>query len=169
MIKSETNTNAEKLGFRKLETAAIVNELNTAIATYQVFFHKLQNFHWNVVGGDFFDIHDITQEMYETALEDIDELAERVRVFGQVPIYKMSAYLDRSLVQESQSDLSSEFMARQITSDLQILIETLIGFHEAASANGDIGSTYMASKMVKKIETHHWKLTAWCDRRFKTS
>ena len=169
MTKTELSNNAEKLGFRKLESAEIITELNTVLSTYQVFFHKLQNFHWNVVGGDFFDIHDMTEEMYNSALGDIDELAERVRVFGQIPVYKMSEYLERSLIKESQYDLSAEFMAKEITSDLQTLIETLIGFHEASALNGDIGGTHMASRMVKKMETNHWKLSAWCDRRFKVS
>lgn len=169
MTTTDLKENAEKLGFRKLDTANTVNELNTAIATYQVFFHKLQNFHWNVVGSDFFDIHDITQEMYETALEDIDELAERVRIFGKVPVYKMNDYLEVSLIKESPNDLSGEYMARKIAQDIQVLIETLIGFYDAAADNGDIGSAHMASKMVKKLETNHWKLNAWCDRRFRVS
>lgn len=169
MIHTATNNNAEKLGFQKLESAEIVSQLNIVLSTYQVFFHKLQNFHWNVVGSDFFDIHDMTQEMYETALVNIDDLAERVRVFGEVPIYKMSDYAEKSLIQESQYDLSAEFMARQISADLRTLIETLIGLHEASSLNGDIGGTHMAGKLVKDLETTHWKLSAWCNRRFITS
>lgn len=163
------HNNAEKLGFRKLESAEIINELNTVISTYQVFYHKLQNFHWNVVGGDFFDIHDITEEMYKTAVQDIDELAERVRIFGQIPMYKMQDYIEKSLIKESQHDLSAEFIARQITIDLQALIESLIGLHEVSTSNGDIGSVQMASQMVRKMETNHWKLSAWCDRRFNVS
>lgn len=169
MIHTKTNNSAEKLGFQKLESAEIVNQLNIVLSTYQVFFHKLQNFHWNVVGSDFFDIHDMTQEMYETALTNIDELAERVRVFGQVPAYKMTDYLERSLIKESAYDLSAEFMAREISADLRILIETLIGLHEASTLNGDIGGTHMASELVKELETTQWKLNSWCNRKFSAS
>jgi len=160
---------ANNLGFRKLETVEIVKALNISLSTYQVFFHKLQNFHWNVKGGDFFDIHDTTQAMYETALLNIDEIAERVRVFGHTPTNKMQAYLDQSLIKESQSDLSSEFMARQLITDLQTLIESFISLHEAAARNGDLGSALMASQMIKALETNHWKLSAWCDRKFQLS
>lgn len=169
MMNTEFKKPAEKLGFRKLETAEIVKELNTVLSTYQVFFHKLQNFHWNVTGSDFFDIHDITQEMYETALTDIDEIAERVRVFGQIPVYKMKDYMDRSLIKESQHDLSAEFMAKQLISDLEILIETFIGLHEASAKNGDVGGTFLASQMINKLETNHWKISTWCNRKFINS
>lgn len=158
-------TSAQKLGFMGDESAEIVSELNTVLSSYQIFFHKLQNFHWNVVGGDFFDIHELTQEMYNTALEDIDDLAERVRVFGRTPFYKLTDYQKHSLVKESQFNLNAEEMAKQITFDLQKLIETLIGLHEASSIHGDVGGTHMASKLIKKMETNHWKLSAWCQRR----
>lgn len=168
-MNTEQTIQANNLGFRKLETAEIVKALNVSLSTYQVFFHKLQNFHWNVKGGDFFDIHDTTQRMYERALLDIDEIAERVRVFGLVPTYKMQDYIDKSLIKQSQYDLSAEFMAHELINNLETLIESFIILHEASSKNGDLGGALMASQMIKELETNHWKLSAWCDRKFSVS
>lgn len=169
MLQTNIKQPAKNLGFNKIESVEISKELNKALSTYQIFYHKLQNFHWNVVGGDFFDIHDLTQEMYERSVKDIDEIAERVRVMGQVPLYRITDYLENSMIKESQYDLSAEFMVRHLISDVEILIETLIGLHQASTNSGDLGGGLMASQMIKKFETDHWKLSAWCDRKYKTS
>ena len=162
MIKDKQ---AKRLGFKKLETAEIVSRLNITLCTYQVFFHKLQNFHWNVVGSDFFDVHDITQEMYEKSLKYIDDIAERIRVFGEVPEVKMSEYLKHSIVEESPYDKSAEFMFYDIIADLEKLTETFLDVYEHAANNGDIGTAHMVSKYVKDLETYHWQLSAWTKQK----
>ena len=165
LLKKEQNQ-AKKLGFEKLETAEMVTSLNKVLATYQVFFHKLQNFHWNTVGGDFFDVHELTEELYKNALENIDEIAERIRVFGQIPEGKLSEYLQNSIVKECSTQKSADFMISNLIQDLEHLTETILHAHEQASLNGDVGTGYMMSKMLKEIETYHWKLSAWANRKF---
>ena len=72
----------------KIETAEIVTQLNTLLCTHQVFFHKLQKFHWNVIGSDFFDVHEITEELYNNSLMVIDKIAERIKKrVGDNPLY----------------------------------------------------------------------------------
>ena len=71
-----------KLGFNQFETSEIVIKLNEFLANYQVHFHKLQNFHWNVKGRDFFELHEQFERIYQRVFVDIDNIAERIRVFG---------------------------------------------------------------------------------------
>ncbi len=155
-----------QLGFAKLETAEIVKKLNTTLCTYQVFFHKLQKFHWNVVGSDFFDLHELTEDLYKNALNEIDEIAERIRVFGKKPYASMYEYLRESLLKESEEEKSAEYMTYEIINDLQVLAETFLDVHEYATKNGDIGTTHMIAGMIKKLETYHWQLSAWTNRKF---
>lgn len=156
-----------KLGFEKLEVAEIVSRLNITLCSYQVFYHKLQNFHWNVVGSDFFDIHDLTEELYTTSVADIDRVAERIRVFGETPKYRLSSYIRDSIITETSHDKSAEFMMKELVDDIQKLIETILDVHEYASRNGDVSSTRMAEDLIAKLEISHWKLTAWSNRQYK--
>lgn len=156
----------KQLGFGKLETAEIINKLNVSLATYQVFFHKLQKFHWDVIGSDFFDIHELTEHLYRNALSNIDSIAERIRVFGHHPHSSMYIYLRESLIKEAEDDKSGEFMVFEIINDLQILLETFLDVHENAYKNGDIGTTYMISGMLKDLETYHWQLSAWTNKKY---
>lgn len=167
-ILEKTDRPAKRLGYDKLETAEIVTKLNVSLSTYQVFFHKLQNFHWNTVGSDFFDVHELTEEMYKMALVDIDEIAERVRVFGKMPEDKLSAYLKSSIIEETSSEKSAEYMFYELIADLEKLTETFLDVHEHAAKNGDVGTTYMISKMIKELETYHWQLSSWASKRFQS-
>lgn len=155
-----------RLGFKKLETSEIVKSLNQSLASYQVFFHKLQSFHWNVLGNDFYDVHEVTEKMYREGLEDIDQIAERIRVFGQVPEVRLSKYLEQSVVKESSPDKSAEFMIYDLLSDIEKLSENLLNTYEQSSKNGDVGTIFMVSRMIKELETYHWKLSSWTNRKF---
>ena len=47
-----------KIGFSSVETNNVVKALNLLLANYQVHYQKLRDFHWNVTGPDFFDLHE---------------------------------------------------------------------------------------------------------------
>ena len=160
------NKQYEKLGFKKLESTEIVLSLNKALASYQVFFHKLQSFHWNVLGNDFYDVHDVTEAMYKRGLTNIDEIAERIRIFGQIPEVRLTSYLQHSIIKESSPDKSAEFMIYDLISDIEKLSENLLECHGAAAKNGDVGTTFMISRMLKELESEYWKLSSWTNRKF---
>lgn len=48
---------------------------------------QAQGFHWNVVGPDFFDLHDFFKTVYESLSESMDDFAERLRALEGVPHY----------------------------------------------------------------------------------
>lgn len=160
------NKQYAKLGFKKIESTEIVSALNRTLASYQIFFHKLQSFHWNVIGNDFYDVHDITEEMYKKGLSNIDAIAERIRIFGQQPEVRLTGYLKESGIKESSPDKSAEFMIYDMISDIEKLAEDMLNCHEAAAKNGDIGTMFMVSKMINELETNHWKLSSWTNRKF---
>lgn len=162
LIKQQQTT---KLGFKKKETTLLVFKLNTVLSTYQVFFHKLQNFHWNIVGSDFFDVHEITQGLYEKGLKNIDDVAERIRVLGQFPTITMAEYEKHSIISESSYDKTAEMMFHALIADLEKLVETFLDVHEQATKIGDIGTVHMAGAYVKELETSHWQLSAWTKQK----
>lgn len=65
------NMNDEKL-------LPVVIELNTLLAEYHIYYQKLRNYHWNILGKNFFDLHDKFEELYGQARIRIDEIAERI-------------------------------------------------------------------------------------------
>ena len=56
----------------------LVKNLNCLLADLNVFYRKLQNYHWNVKGKDFFTMHEKLEEYYDEINEQIDEVAEHI-------------------------------------------------------------------------------------------
>jgi len=161
MTKKVKNPTYKKLGYSGMDTVKIVNNLNTLLANYQIHYQKLRNFHWNVKGGDFFDMHEKFEELYTSAMENIDEIAERIKVYGETPLSTLKEYLDTSEIQEVGTDLSSDKMVAEVLKDMETLDSFMIDAVEAASEIGDVASVDLLNSMIKTIEKEHWMLTSF--------
>src|SRR5438045_623314 len=53
--------------------------LNKRLSDAFVLYTKTLNYHWNVTGIEFIQLHKLFEEQYEAQAEGIDALAERVR------------------------------------------------------------------------------------------
>lgn len=150
-----------KLGFDREETVQVVQKMNLLLANYHLFYQKLRNFHWNVQGHDFFDIHEKFEELYDMAIEQIDDVAERVRVFGHTPMSNLTEYLEHSEITESGTDVEADKMVSTILDDMRTLVSFMVEVDEEAAAIGDIGTIDMMNDFVKSMEKYHWMLTSF--------
>ena len=162
MKKSEkTVIPYKKLGFTYLETAEIVLALNKLMANYHIHYHKLRNFHWNVEGTDFFELHEQFEIEYNEVKLTIDVIAERVRVFGIKPLHTMEKYLELSEIKEVEKTLTSVAMVKEILKDFSILHNALLDVINAALETGDAATEQMATEFLTRLEKRHWMFTAW--------
>lgn len=150
-----------KLGWTTEETERISIVLNELLANYSVHYQKLRNYHWNVKGSDFFDLHTEFEDQYNEARDHIDAIAERIRVFGKTPLSTMREYLEISEIKETSSELSSDIMVREVLSDYRILLQYMFAVVDVAVDQGDSGSEEMIKGFINSIEKHHWMLSAF--------
>ena len=150
-----------KLGWSDDEAERIASALNELLANYQVHYQKLRNYHWNVKGADFFDLHEEFETLYTEANQNIDEIAERIRVFSHTPLSTLRDYLEHSAIKETGTDLTAEVMAREVLSDFRILLGYLVNVLSIVSEHDDAGTEQMIKGYIKRIEKHHWMLTAF--------
>ncbi len=150
-----------KLGYSSLQSASIVIHLNKLLANYHVHYQKLRNFHWNVKGGDFFELHEVFENQYNKAKVNIDEVAERIRVFGQTPFSTLREYLEQSTIEEVGTNLTAFQMVKEIQSDYEILLQDMIAVTDAAIDIGDVGTEDLINTFIKNMEKDHWMFNAW--------
>ena len=151
----------KKLGYKQEESEAIVKSLNLLLANYHVHYQKLRNFHWNVTGGDFFDLHEKFEELYDEAFANIDLIAERIRVFGMTPLSLIKDYLEHSTIKEVGTDLDSREMVKEVLKDFEILAENMNECAEKVSELGDTATEDMLISFIKTLESNHWMLTSF--------
>jgi starvation-inducible DNA-binding protein len=143
------------------ERQRIVTSLNELLANYQVHYQKLRNYHWNVTGGDFFDIHMELETQYTEAQQNIDLIAERVRVFRERPLSTYAEYLDRSVLQEDPGTPASSKMMHNLLADYVTLVDQMYATVELATELGDCGTERMVKGFIEQIEKHHWMLSSF--------
>jgi len=153
-----------KLGWTSEETERITQQLNQLIANYSVHYQKLRNYHWNVKGSDFFDLHEQFEKQYNEALVSIDEIAERIRVFGKTPLSTMKEYLDVSSIKETGTDLRSDIMVRELLNDYTVLLEAMFSTVDVSVECGDSGTEEMVKVFIHSMEKHHWMLSSFLSK-----
>ncbi len=159
-IKSKTAY--KKLGFTYLETAEIVVALNQLFANYQIHYHKLRSFHWNVEGAGFFELHETFEQDYNTTEKNIDEIAERIRVFGIKPRLSINDTLELSEIKETKKLITGLEMVREVLKDFEILHDKMLDVLNAALETGDNATEQMISEFMRELEKRNWMYTSWC-------
>lgn len=140
---------------------ATVNELNILLADYHLYYQKLRNFHWNVVGENFFTLHVKFEEMYNDALIKIDEIAERILTLHHHPISNYSDFLKLAHIKEAPSDLKDKEMVTAIIEDHKSLVNQLKMTLEKANEAEDEGTMDFISTYIAELEKTSWMLGAW--------
>jgi len=140
----------------KEESYELVAGLNTLLANYSVVYQKLRNFHWNVVGGDFYDVHEKLEEEYLAGAEHIDEIAERIRMLGLKPLSTMANFLEQAGIQETDKDHSAEEMISAIIADYKELIKSMNAVVKQALERDDYGTDFMVRNMIIRTEQKIW-------------
>ncbi|MGB5693246.1 MAG: DNA starvation/stationary phase protection protein [Flavobacteriaceae bacterium] len=152
----------KKLGFTYLDSAEIAVALKKVMANFQVHYFKLRNFHWNVEGPDFFELHEEFEKDYNKSKEYIDDIAERIRVFGIKPNLNMEDILSLSEVKEVKKDFTAMDMVREVLKDYEVIHESMLNALNAALETGDSATELLINKLISDLEKRNWMYTSWC-------
>ena len=154
------------LGLDEKKTGETVQELNVLLADYHLYYQKLRNYHWNVIGKNFFDLHEKFEELYDDAKLKVDEIAERILTLRFQPTSNLSEYLKKSNLKESSSDLSDAEMIQNLLDDHALLLKQMRKVVETAEKCGDEGTIDLIGAYIRELEKTSWMLDAW---KMKTS
>ena len=149
------------LNMKDEELIPVVVELNTLSANYHVYYQKLRSFHWNILGQNFFDLHNKFEELYTDARTKIDEIAERVLTLRHHPMSKLSDYLEISKVKEVSPLKSDKNMVNEILNDHKILLHQMSVVIEKAENASDEGTIDLIGAYIRDMEKSSWMLNAW--------
>ncbi|MDX1762480.1 MAG: DNA starvation/stationary phase protection protein [Christiangramia sp.] len=149
------------LGLDAKETSNTVQELNVLLADYHLYYQKLRNYHWNVIGKNFFDLHEKFEELYDDAKVKIDEIAERILTLRYQPTSNLSDYLKKSNLKESKSDLTDSEMIENLLDDHGTILKQMRKVVEVADIGGDEGTIDLIGAYIRELEKTSWMLDAW--------
>ncbi|SHJ01517.1 starvation-inducible DNA-binding protein [Arenibacter nanhaiticus] len=149
------------LNIKEEKLLPVVVELNTLLADYHMYYQKLRNFHWNILGKNFFELHQKFEELYGDARIKIDEIAERVLTLRYHPLSNYSDYLKTSAIEESESFLNDREMVSEILGSHKILLSQMSKVIQAANTIEDEGTVDLIGAYIRDLEKTSWMLDAW--------
>ena len=149
------------LGFERKDAKATVDALNWLLASYHIYYQNLRNFHWNIEGENFFDLHAQFEELYHDARLKIDAIAERILSLRYRPISKISDLLDISVVKEADILQEDRAMILCILNNHKVLIRQMRDVLKKANAIEDDGTIDMIGSYLQDLEKKSWMLEAW--------
>ena len=149
------------LNLDKKKVATTVEELNILLADYHLYYQKLRNFHWNIIGKSFFDLHEKFEEMYDDAVLKIDEIAERILTLRFQPTSNYSDYLSISNLKESKSEFTDSEMVKILLEDHGKVLTQMRKVVKVADDSDDEGTIDLIGAYIRELEKTSWMLDAW--------
>ena len=153
--------NTNKLGFPAKETEQLIDELNTLLSNFQVYYQNLRGIHWNIRGRRFFELHLKFEELYNDAQLKVDLLAERVLTLGGVPLHTFEDYLQKNKLSISKNVSVDTDAVHVIVNAITILLKLERSIFQNASAISDEGTSSMMSDFIQEQEKTLWMMSAW--------
>lgn len=136
--------------------------LNEFLADLNVFYRKLQNYHWNAQGKDFFRTHEKLEELYNEINETIDEIAEHILILGGQPLGTLKDYLATSTIQEAENKkVKSDEIYSNLITDFETLLKKSTEIKEEADKENDYATSALIDDYILSYGKHLWMLKHW--------
>lgn len=137
----------------------IIDNLNIFLSDLNVFYRKLQNFHWNVKGHDFFVIHPKLEEYYNDINIQIDEIAEHILSLGGQPLGTMNDYLNISKITEAENKkVESKVVYTETINDYSKLLQDAIDIKKSADEVEEHKTSALMDSVIEDYRTKLWML-----------
>jgi starvation-inducible DNA-binding protein len=118
-------------------------------------------YHWNVVGNDFFQLHESFGDQYETMIEEVDRLTEHMRYLKMKAVAPISLVASTSEIPEALPGATDRTMVAQLYKDNQKIIEIFSEAIEAAENNKQRATSNLLQDLVESHGKFVWMLRSF--------
>lgn len=149
---------------KKTNTASsevVIEQLNTVLANYHIFYMNVRGYHWNVKGSDFFTLHAKFEELYTELQLQIDAIAERILTVRGTPNHSYSDFVKVSAVKEDKNVTDGRACVQGLLTGLNMLIAKQREVIELAEKDEDQGTADLLTGYVQEQEKLVWMYGAF--------
>ena len=134
------------------------NQLKIAFASQYAFAIKAQNYHWNVEGSDFYQLHNLFEDIYTEVYGAIDAFAENIRkikAYTPASLYRFSAL---AAIDDEVEILEPQAMVAELLRDAEKMQEIMKVLFTEAEARGENGLSNFLADRQDAFAKHAWFL-----------
>ena len=136
-------------------------ELTELLADVFSFYLRAHGAHWNVVGTDFAEYHELFAKIYEDTYSSVDPIAENLRKLGSKAPFTLPQFIALRTLDDSNIASSD---ARVLATDLLNANDVLIlGISDAFNCATWSGQQGIANFLAERLDAHQmwkWQLSA---------
>lgn len=152
------------IGLSEKNRKGSVDILNRVLSDEYVLYTKTRNYHWNVTGSDFNELHKFFESQYGELEGIVDEVAERARALSGNSLGTLKEFLQQTRLKEFPADYpAARKMIANLLADhesvIQSLREDLVSCDEKF---GDMGTSDFLTGLMEQHEKMAWMLRSFC-------
>lgn len=138
-----------------------VKLLNEYLSNIAVLIVKLYNFHWNIVGEDFFATHEKLEAYYKEITNIYDEVGERIKQLSSFPITSLKIYSQIAQIKELESrNYKQREIVLTLIKDFCYMIEITNYIIRFAGKSKDEATVSLFNNYLVFFEKQIWMLRA---------
>ena len=151
------------IGISDKNRTGSVEILNRLLSDEFVLYTKTRNYHWNVKGTDFSELHKLFEAQYVELEGIIDEVAERSRSLGGNAVGTLKEYLGLTRLKEIPGNYPvAAKMISNLLADHESIIRSLReDLTAAAEKFGDMGTSDFLTGLMEQHEKTAWMLRSY--------
>lgn len=151
------------IGIDDNHSSKVAQILNQLLADENVLYIKTRNYHWNVKGVHFHDLHLFFEGHYDILAGIVDEVAERIRQLNMAAIGTMIEFQEHTqLKEEPAKALKADTMLANLLHDHELIIRTIRNV--ITKVNEEYNDAGNADKLTAWMQEH--EKMAWMLRSF---
>lgn len=148
------------IGINQQDRHAIADGLKRLLADSYTLYLQTHNFHWNVTGPQFRDLHLMFEEHYTELATAVDEIAERIRTLGVAAPGTYKSFAELSSITEVEGVPEAGEMVDLLTRGHEQVVKTAREVLKAAQDADDESSAALVSDRMRIHEKTAWMLRA---------
>jgi len=146
------------IGINKDDRKSVSSQLNVLLADSYTLYLQTHNFHWNVTGPLFIQLHTMFEEHYTELAVAVDDIAERIRSLGFNAPGTYKEFSELSTFDEVPGTPTAIKMVEILTKSHEAVVKTCRSALEAAQASNDESSAALISDRMRVHEKTAWML-----------
>ncbi|WOJ93329.1 Dps family protein [Congregibacter variabilis] len=148
------------IGINEADRLSIAGGLKVLLADSYTLYLQTHNFHWNVTGPQFRELHLMFEEHYNELAIAVDEIAERIRTLDVVAPGTYKAFAELSNIDEVDGVPPASEMIRILTQGHEQIVKTCREVLLKAQGADDESSAALVSDRMRVHEKTAWMLRA---------
>ncbi|KXF81726.1 Dps family protein [Enterovibrio coralii] len=148
------------IGIAENDRLEIAQGLKRLLADSYTLYLQTHNFHWNVTGKQFRELHVMFEEQYNALALAVDEVAERIRTLGVAAPGTYKAFAELSAIEEVEGVPSADEMIDILTRGHEQVVRTSRDVLKVAQDANDESSASLVSDRMREHEKTAWMLRA---------